>query len=45
MACSVMPSGRTELLFGNKNVNSDLLGDAYEYLIKKFADATSNTRW
>ena len=27
--------------FGNKNVNSDLLGDAYEYLIKKFADATN----
>jgi type I restriction enzyme M protein len=29
------------LPFGNKNVNSDLLGDAYEYLIKKFADATN----
>ncbi len=27
--------------FGNKNVASDLLGDAYEYLIKKFADATN----
>lgn len=27
--------------FGNKDVNSDLLGDAYEYLIKKFADATN----
>jgi hypothetical protein len=27
--------------FGNKNVTSDLLGDAYEYLIKKFADATN----
>lgn len=29
------------LPLGNKNVNSDLLGDAYEYLIKKFADATN----
>lgn len=26
---------------GNHNVTSDLLGDAYEYLIKKFADATN----
>ena len=26
---------------GNHNVASDLLGDAYEYLIKKFADATN----
>ena len=31
----------SKLTFGNKNVNSDLLGDAYEYLIKKFADATN----
>lgn len=31
----------SKLSFGNKNVNSDLLGDAYEYLIKKFADATN----
>ncbi|MFT9067233.1 MAG: N-6 DNA methylase [Acetobacter syzygii] len=31
----------SKLPFGNKNVNSDLLGDAYEYLIKKFADATN----
>jgi len=29
------------LPLGNDNVNSDLLGDAYEYLIKKFADATN----
>jgi type I restriction enzyme M protein len=29
------------LPLGNSNVNSDLLGDAYEYLIKKFADATN----
>ena len=27
--------------FGNKNIASDVLGDAYEYLIKKFADATN----
>ncbi len=27
--------------FGNKDVDSDQLGDAYEYLIKKFADATN----
>ena len=31
----------SKLPFGNKNVHSDLLGDAYEYLIKKFADATN----
>jgi len=30
-----------KLPFGNKNIDSDLLGDAYEYLIKKFADATN----
>ncbi|MDX7845464.1 type I restriction-modification system subunit M [Aeromonas hydrophila] len=29
------------LPLGNSHVNSDLLGDAYEYLIKKFADATN----
>lgn len=29
------------LPFGNLNVASDLVGDAYEYLIKKFADATN----
>jgi type I restriction enzyme M protein len=29
------------LSFGNKNIASDVLGDAYEYLIKKFADATN----
>ena len=27
--------------FGNENIASDVLGDAYEYLIKKFADATN----
>ena len=29
----------SRLSFGNQNVKSDLIGDAYEYLIKKFADA------
>ncbi len=29
------------LPLGNQNVASDLVGDAYEYLIKKFADATN----
>ncbi len=28
------------LPLGNQNVASDIIGDAYEYLIKKFADAT-----
>ena len=31
----------SRLQLGNRNFNSDLLGDAYEYLIKKFADATN----
>lgn len=31
----------SKLSFGNKNIASDVLGDAYEYLIKKFADATN----
>ncbi|MHB2025089.1 MAG: type I restriction-modification system subunit M [Elusimicrobiota bacterium] len=31
----------SKLPLGNKGVSSDLLGDAYEYLIKKFADATN----
>jgi type I restriction enzyme M protein len=31
----------SNLPLGNKNVASDVLGDAYEYLIKKFADATN----
>ncbi len=29
------------LSFGNLDVSSDVVGDAYEYLIKKFADATN----
>ena len=31
----------SRLSFGNHHVGSDLLGDAYEYLIKTFADATN----
>ena len=31
----------SRLALGNRNVSSDILGDAYEYLIKKFADATN----
>ncbi|ALY66727.1 TPA: SAM-dependent DNA methyltransferase [Pseudomonas aeruginosa] len=31
----------SRLPLGNRNVASDVLGDAYEYLIKKFADATN----
>lgn len=31
----------SRLPLGNQNIASDLLGDAYEYLIKKFADATN----
>jgi type I restriction enzyme M protein len=30
------------LRLGNERVASDIIGDAYEYLIKKFADATNN---
>jgi type I restriction enzyme M protein len=30
------------LNLGNANVKSDIIGDAYEYLIKQFADATGN---
>ena len=29
------------LLLGNATVRNDVIGDAYEYLIKKFADATN----
>lgn len=29
------------LRLGNRNVTSDIVGDAYEYLIKQFADATN----
>ncbi|MGY6215778.1 type I restriction-modification system subunit M [Methylolobus aquaticus] len=31
----------SRLALGNRSVSSDILGDAYEYLIKKFADATN----
>ncbi len=30
------------LPLGNRRVSTDIIGDAYEYLIKKFADATNN---
>ena len=30
------------LRLGNKRIASDVIGDAYEFLIKKFADATNN---
>lgn len=30
------------LAIGNRRVSGDVLGDAYEYLIKQFADATKN---
>lgn len=32
----------SSLKLGNKHVASDIIGDAYEYLIKQFADATNN---
>jgi type I restriction enzyme M protein len=31
----------SRLSFGNDDIDSDVVGDAYEYLIKKFADATN----
>lgn len=31
----------SRLPLGNRDVSTDVLGDAYEYLIKKFADATN----
>ncbi|MBN2003159.1 MAG: SAM-dependent DNA methyltransferase [Anaerolineae bacterium] len=31
----------SSLPLGNRRVNSDIIGDAYEYLIKQFADATN----
>ena len=31
----------SRISFDNQNIASDVLGDAYEYLIKKFADATN----
>ncbi|HLO28288.1 MAG TPA: class I SAM-dependent DNA methyltransferase [Anaerolineales bacterium] len=32
----------SKIKLGNKNVATDIIGDGYEYLIKKFADATNN---
>jgi type I restriction enzyme M protein len=31
----------SSIYLGNKHVSSDIIGDAYEYLIKQFADATN----
>lgn len=31
----------SSLRLGNKNADADIIGDAYEYLIKQFADATN----
>ncbi|HXQ37272.1 MAG TPA: class I SAM-dependent DNA methyltransferase, partial [Anaerolineales bacterium] len=31
----------SSISLGNKNVTTDIIGDGYEYLIKKFADATN----
>jgi len=31
----------SQIPLGNKDINSDILGQAYEYLIKKFADSTN----
>ena len=33
----------SRISFGNQNIASDVLGDAYEYLIKKFADDSGHT--
>ncbi len=32
----------SKISLGNQNVTTDIIGDGYEYLIKKFADATHN---
>lgn len=36
--------GLSEVALGNKAVSSDILGDAYEYLIGKFADITKRKK-
>ena len=36
--------GLSEVSLGNKVVSSDILGDAYEYLIGKFADITKRKK-
>ncbi len=36
--------GLSEVSLGNKAVSSDILGDAYEYLIGKFADVTKRKK-
>jgi type I restriction enzyme M protein len=32
----------SKISLGNRNVTTDIIGDSYEFLIKKFADATNN---
>jgi type I restriction enzyme M protein len=39
-----MVEGLSEVALGNKAVGSDILGDAYEYLIGKFADITKRKK-
>ncbi|HEX4566460.1 MAG TPA: N-6 DNA methylase [Vicinamibacterales bacterium] len=36
--------GLSEVSLGNKSVSTDVLGDAYEYLIGKFADVTKRKK-
>jgi type I restriction enzyme M protein len=36
--------GFSEIQLGNKSVSTDILGDAYEYLIGKFADVTRRNK-
>lgn len=36
--------GFTEIQLGNKAVSTDILGDAYEYLVGKFADVTRRNK-
>ena len=45
LGCTAPGSDRalSKLPFGNNNVDSELFGDAYEYLIKKFADDSGHT--
>ena len=36
--------GFSSIPFGNKAVSTDVLGDAYEYLVGKFADVTRRNK-
>ena len=38
------PPGLSEVSLGNRVASSDILGDAYEYLIGKFADITKRKK-